>query len=390
MKTSEPPAPNRRTLFLLSAGHFMNDAYPGYLAPLLPLLIQKLGFSLTLAGALVSIQAIATSLMQPLFGWISDHLRRPILVIAGPLLTALFFSMIGLTTSWLQTAGVIVLGGLGTAAFHPQAASLAGRVSGQHKGLGMSIFVTAGSAGHALGPIFILSVVTWLGLGYSWLTVFAGAAVAALLWRLLPATLTPAQSLPVQVPAARRGGRKELLIVIWLIVFIRAFVIDGFMAFNPLYLHQKQFSVMLAGAANTIFELSGATGTLLGGPISDRFGRKNMVLFSLVAPIPFFWLFLHTQSVGALVYLALAGFILFSSVPVTIIMAQELFPNRSGAVSSLTMGFAWGVAGLLVTPFGALSDKIGLSQSLQWLMVLLPIALSLVLWLPNKKMDRHE
>jgi MFS transporter, FSR family, fosmidomycin resistance protein len=385
MKSGKKPARISHPVALLSAGHFMNDAYPGYLAPLLPLLMAKVGFSLTLAGTLVSIQAIASSLMQPIFGMLSDRMRRPFLVIGGPLLTAIFFSSIGLANSYIQLVFIIILGGLGTAAFHPQAASLTGQYSGNRKGLGMSVFVTAGSVGHALGPMFILTVVTMLGLSFSWITVVWGVAIAVLLLRFLPATMPVAEPRAVVHHSSRSAGRKSLLVLIWLVVFLRAIVIDSFLAFNPTYLHQNQFSVMLAGAANTIFELSGSAGILLGGALSDRFGRKGFILFSLAGSIPFLWLFLNFQGATALVFLGLAGCILFSSVPVTIIMAQELFPNRSGAVSSLTMGFAWGMAGLLLTPIGAISESIGLGSAFKWIILVLPLAFIFATGLPDKK-----
>jgi len=197
----------------------------------------------------------------------------------------------------------------------------------------------------------------------------------------------PAASQPTHRLA---GGRKSLLLYIWFIVFLRAFVIDGFLAFNPLYLHQHSFSVMLAGAANTIFELGGAAGTLLGGPISDRFGRKTVIACSLAGPFPLLWLFLHTSGGLALLFLGLAGCVLYSSVPATILMAQELFPHRSGAVSSLTMGFAWGMAGLMLTPLGALTEMIGLGPALNKLILALPLAFILAAWLPNQKRPLHD
>jgi MFS transporter, FSR family, fosmidomycin resistance protein len=390
MKTLKKVFPINRPVALLSAGHFINDAYPGYLAPLLPLLMQKIGFSLTLAGTLVSIQAVASSLMQPLFGMLSDRLRRPWLVICGPLLTALFFSAIGLVSSWSHLALLIIFGGLGTAAFHPQAASLTGQYGGERKGLSMSTFVTAGSAGHSLGPLIILSVVTGLGLAYSWITVIWGAIISLLLWRFLPNFVPVRTQQTAKQHNYRLGGRKSLLVLIWLVVFFRAFVIDGFLAFNPLYLHQHHFSVMLAGSANTIFELSGSAGTLLGGHFSDRLGHKKIIVLSFLGSAPLLWLFLHTQGVIALLFLGLAGFFLYCSVPVTILMAQELFPNRSGAVSSLTMGFAWGMAGLLLTPFGAVSDKIGLGAAFHGLLYILPASLLVAACLPGKNENKNQ
>jgi MFS transporter, FSR family, fosmidomycin resistance protein len=371
-----------RAIIMLSAGHFMNDGYPGFVAPLLPLLMGKIGFSLTLAGTLVSIQAVSTSLTQPVFGLISDRLRRPLLVILGPLCTAIFFSSIGLVQSYSLLATIIILGGLGTAAFHPQAASLTSQYSGGKKGLPMAVFVTAGNAGHGLGPIFILSVVTFWGLHNSWVLVIWGILISFLLWRFLPKSLPQKKPVEHTFELAQTGNRKSALLLIWLLVFMRAFVIDCYLAFNPIFLHEKQFSVLLAGAANTVFELCGASGTLLGGPLSDRFGRKKIILFSFLLPLPFILLFLSTAGTLALLFLAVAGFILFSSVPVTIIMAQELYPHRSGAVSSLTMGFAWGIAGLLITPFAAWSDHIGLQTALTHLAMVLPVAVLLTAKLP--------
>jgi FSR family fosmidomycin resistance protein-like MFS transporter len=259
---------------------------------------------------------------------------------------------------------------------------LTGRYSGSKKGLPMAVFATAGSAGHGLGPIFILSVVTFIGLQNSWVMVIWGMLISYLLWRYLPTTMPPKKEAERTLHHIHLGKRKSALLLIWLLVFMRAFVIDAFLAFNPIFLHQKQFSVLLAGAANTVFELSGAAGTLLGGPLSDHFGRKKIILFSFLGPLPFLLLFISSNGVTALLFLAASGFILFSSVPVTIIMAQELFPHRSGAVSSLTMGFAWGIAGLLITPFAAWSDHIGLQTTLTYLATVPPLAFLLAVILP--------
>ncbi|HNW59637.1 MAG TPA: MFS transporter [bacterium] len=373
--TSDNPADraarpqNRRTILLLSLGHFANDAYPGFLAPLQPLLMQQAHYSLTLAGVLTSIASISGSIMQPLFGLWSDRMRRPWLVICGPLVTALLFGTIGWWHSWYALAAIVLLGGLGTAAFHPQAAAISGKAGQRRSGLAMSLFVTGGNAGHAMGPLIILSVVALWGLRYSMVTAVLGVAVALLLWKQLPRTITPGESdgkrhVPWSKQERRRLGS---LALIWLVVVLRSFIVSGFMTFCPIYLTGKGYSLLMAGSANTLFEISGAFGSILGGALSDRIGRKEVIVLSMAGAFPAFWLFLHGGSLLAPIMLAIAGFFIYSSISVNIVMGQALFPRQAGTISSLMMGMGWGIGGLAVTPLGALAEKYGVSSALNGL-----------------------
>src|SRR5438552_7694722 len=139
-------------LALLSFGHFTIDAYSSFLSPLLPLVIHKLHLSLTQVGALVALSSLSSSLSQPLFGWCSDRLRRPWFVAFGPLCAAVFLSSVGAAPSFTALVALLMLGGLGAASFHPQAAVLAGAISSS-RALSMSFFVSAGTFGFALGPL---------------------------------------------------------------------------------------------------------------------------------------------------------------------------------------------------------------------------------------------
>ncbi|MBN2355738.1 MFS transporter [candidate division KSB1 bacterium] len=380
----------KRNILLLALGHFTNDTYPGFLAPLQPLLMSRIGYGLTLAGLLTSIQAIATSITQPIFGHLSDRMKRPYLVVFGPLITAVFAGSIGLWHHYLPLTLIILISGLGTAAFHPQAAVLTGQNSGRRRGLSMSIFVTGGNAGHALGPVIILAVVSLMGLEYSYITIGYGVAVSWILWRFLPRSL-PNTSPPAGSPRFHpvRSGHGYALFLLWWVVFIRAFIISGFLTFGPIYLHDKQFSLVVAGVANTIFEIAGSLGAMLGGTLSDLMGRKSVILLSLILALPFFLAYLYSDGYISLFFLALAGFFLYSSISVNIIMAQELFPQRSGTVSSLMMGFAWGVGGLCVTPLGAIAEKIGVPGALHGLSYLTLIAFAAAWFIPDKK-SRQE
>jgi len=386
-RSATEPMQTRRVV-LLSLGHFANDTYHGFLAPLLPMLKAEIGFSLTLAALLTSIQAIFNSLSQPLFGHLADKMRNPAMAALGPLITALFLGTIGLWNSYAGLALILILAGLGTAAFHPQAAVLAARASGRSSATGMSIFVTGGSAGHALGPLIILPIVTGLGLEYSPITIIYGALVSVVLLRSLPRLeRAPVHHVEPDLLSGLPKGRHRSLLVLWAVVTLRAFLIVALITFIPIFLHQRNTSLFLSGSAITVFEISGAAGAFCGGYLSDRFGRKLLILISFSASLPFLWLFLSLSGVLAFVSLALGGLILYSTIPVVIVMAQELFPNRANTVSSLMMGVAWGVGGLLVTPFGALADHVGVGPALNALLVVCPVAVfaSLLLTEPRKE-----
>jgi FSR family fosmidomycin resistance protein-like MFS transporter len=371
---------------LLTAGHFINDSYNGFVAPLLPLLMVKLGFSLTLAGLLASIQAVSTSLSQPLFGHLADKVRKPFFVYLGPLLTSLFLSSIGLCSSYGMLIVAVLFAGIGTAAFHPQAAATAGTLSGPRRGLGMSIFVTGGNAGHSLGPVIILPIVAYFGLERTFVAVLPGLIISYLLFRSgsqLPLEHNPNTQHSISTQKIRRLWALVLLLII---VIVRAFVICGFSTFIPIFLQNQGFPLMLAGIAITVFQFSGAIGSLFGGGLSDRFGHKPVLIASIVLAVPMLFLFLSTNGYFALGFLALAGLFSFSSIPVNIIMAQELFPSRSSTVSSLIIGVGWGIGGLLVTPLGALADKIGIGYSLYLLTLVCLLGVAAIIPLPKTEL----
>jgi FSR family fosmidomycin resistance protein-like MFS transporter len=366
---------------LLAMGHFINDSYQGFITPLLPLLMTKLDFGLALAGLVTSIASVSTSLIQPLFGHLADRSTTPYFIVAGPLVTALFLGSIGWVDSYGMLIIIVVVAGLGTAAFHPQAAALVGGFSENRRGLGMSIFVTGGSAGHSIGPLIIIPVVTTLGLEYSLITIIPGVLVSILLFKFVPTTVTADLELNLERIKPRRHS---LLLLLLTIVILRSFIIVGYSTYVPIYLNNNGFSLLLAGAALTVFELSGAIGAIIGGPLSDKMGVKSVVLWSLVLALPLLWLFLHSTGIIALLFLGVAGFMLFSAIPVSIILAQHFFPRQKSTVSSLMMGFAWGIGGLLVTPLGILAEKTSLETALLVLTGFGVIAVIAAFLLPNR------
>lgn len=375
---------------VLSLGHLVNDMYVGFLPALLPLLILRTGISLTAAAALSSMLSVFTSMAQPVFGHTADRMRRPYLSAFGPLLTAVFFSMIGFADSYGALMVCIVCAGIGTAAFHPQSASLAGRSSGRQSGLGMSLFVTGGNIGYYLGPVVIMSIVTLLGLKYSYIAILPGVIITFFLIRLLPHLPQTVRQQTAQNPIHLIPHQWRTFILLFFISVCRSFVVSGFNTFIPIYLQQRQYAPMMYAAGLTIFGLPGAAGSLLGGSLSDRFGRKTVLFVSVAGALPFLYLFLKLHGIPALICLGIGGFFILSSIPVVIIMAQELLPGRINTASSLVMGLSWGIGGTLVTPLGVVADRFGLSTALTLLITFGFIVCILVFFLPETKRISHE
>jgi len=365
---------------LLSAGHLVNDSYNGFLAPILPLLMHKYNLSLTLTASLATILAVTSSLMQPLQGYLADKWSHRWLVAIGPLLTAIFMSFIGIAPNFWVLAIFLLLSGVGTSTFHPPAATMVARCSGGKRGLGMSIFVTSGSLGVALGPVIILAVVKFWGLNFSVLTIFPGLIIALLLFLYAPALPRPVVfSKQVRSPLVFSTSNWIFILLLTFIAILRAITFVGFCNFSPLFLTQQGLSTELAGLSVTFMLVFGGLGAFLGGIISDFMGRRRLLFFSLLLAIPSALGYIYFSGFMRFVGLALAGFCLSASLPVTIIMAQELVPQRSSTVSSLMMGFCWGIAGFMLTPLGALADRMGLENVL-WGLSWVPLLALFLLW----------
>jgi FSR family fosmidomycin resistance protein-like MFS transporter len=369
-------------LALLALAHFTSDAYSSFFSPLLPLLVTKLHLSLTMVGSLVALASVSSSFGQPLYGYLSDRLHRPYFVAFGPLVAALFMSSIGLAPSFGALVALLMLGGMGVAAFHPQAAVLAGEVSSR-RAMAMSLFVSGGTLGFAVGPIFAVSVVGALGLERTWLAAIPGVLVAVLLlaWFLR----VPAH---VRHPGAKPSLRELKphtvpLTLLYCCVVCRSAASYGFMTFLPIYLHRHGFTLGAGGAVLTAYLAAGALGGFLGGWLAERWGGRRVVVASFIGAMPLYAGFLFLPGAAGLCSLVAGSLVLQSSLPVNVVLGQELSPRHSSTISSLLMGAAWGVGAMLISPVGALADARGLDVALRTLSLVLPAGLACALALPR-------
>ncbi|MEY4374306.1 MAG: hypothetical protein RL760_472 [Candidatus Eisenbacteria bacterium] len=362
------PAPSRpsflnRRLVVLAAGHFTIDAYSSFFLPLLPLLVQRLGLNYAMVGGLTALASLSSSFSQPLFGVLADRLRRPWFVVAGPLLAALFMSAIGWSANYAMLVGLLIMGGFGVAMFHPQTAKLAGASSPQ-RGLAMSFWVTGGTLGWALGPAFATATVNRFGLDHTWVAVFPGLVMCACLafWfsRLAPSGTVRRQDAPISElrPVLRP------LAMLYFTVVCRSAVSSGFATFLPLWVHAHGGTVTQGGLLTTVYLTFGALGGFTGGWLADRFGGRRVVRASFLLAIPFYVLFFVLHGTPSVVALLVGYTLMQASLPVNVVLGQELSPRHAGIISSLLMGAAWGLGALLIYPIGAFADRLGLDHAL--------------------------
>ncbi|KGK89695.1 MFS transporter [Desulfosporosinus sp. HMP52] len=381
------------TIGILSLAHMLNDMYSNYLPQMLPFLVAATALNATKAAILVSAFTISSSFIQPVFGYFLDRQGKRWLVHVGTLWMAIMLSLTGLVNNYLLLVLLASLAGLGTAAFHPQASTMITVVSGDRKAVLLSTFIAFGNIGFALSPLILVPLFQNYGLSATIYTIIPGIIVALLLYFFAPTNhvlrggTTPPTLAEVWLSLLK--ARKELL-AITSVIAIRALAYTGLLTILPLYFHEQHLSSITSSHLVFIMLFAGAIGGILGGYISDRFGRKPLTIGSLVLATPCFYGFLYTNGTLSVVLLALAGACLLSSFSVTVVAAQEAIPNNKSLAAGLTMGFAGGVGGLLVIPIGRIGDLYGLSTSISILFLLPLLAGLTALFMRNRPAAKSQ
>jgi FSR family fosmidomycin resistance protein-like MFS transporter len=372
-----------RTVLLLAATHFIVDGYGNIFAPLLPLLIPQLNLSLAAAGTLQMLFQLAASVSQLGFGYVADRWRPRVLLLAGPLIGVGVLPLIGLTTNVWTVAAVLVLGGLGGAAFHPPAAALVHRYAGSRQGLSMSFHITSGNLGQAVAPLLFAPYVQIFGLrGTPWLMIPALALLAtALLPRMPPVERLHDEPQPRGFGALRPYAKP--LSLLYFIVVLRTLTAISFSTFVPVMLTRRGMTIAEAGAASSIFLVAVGAGGFAGGPVADRYGARRLIMLSLVASVPFLALAPLLSGWTLVAVLGIGGFLLQSTLPVNVTFAQRIAPISAATVSSLMMGFAWGTGGLSAPFVGMIADRIGIEHTLTAMAFMPLIGALLALPLPS-------
>ncbi|SHO44509.1 MFS transporter [Desulfopila aestuarii] len=360
-KQSKPEFDTERVV-LLSICHFIHDIYSSFLAPLLPFLIEKFALSLTQAGFLSTVMQIP-ALMNPYIGKLADRISVRYFIIMAPALTAVPMSLLGVAPSYGILLILLFLTGISVSLFHVPAPVLVYRVAGNRTGRAMSFYMTGGELARTLGPLTIISAISLLGFEGFYPVMIVGIIATIVMYfkfKEMPVTLKPKEKTSIRKTWREMRG---LLLPLSAIVVVRGFMHACLTAFLPLYIMQQSGNVWLAGIALSIFEGAGVVGILTVGGLSDRFGRKRLLMFCLVVAPCALLLFTVTSGWFQLGILLVTGFSLLSTTPVMLAMIQEYSEDGSSAANGIFMMISFLARSAVVVLVGFVADMLGLEKT---------------------------
>jgi MFS transporter, FSR family, fosmidomycin resistance protein len=365
-----------KILFIIALCHLLNDAIQAVVPAMFPILEKSMGLSFTQLGIIAFSLNMVSSVMQPMIGLFTDKKPFPFALPIG--LSFTFIGVLGIGFApgfgWIVFAVIFI--GLGSAVFHPEGSRVAHMAAGNRRGLAQSIYQVGGNSGQALAPLITALVLVPLGqAGASWFSIVAALAVLLLIYiaKWYKKSLTTTERSLKKNATALQGGInhakkiKKALVLILLLIFARSWYISGMTNFYTFYtMHKYSLSIKESQLFLFSFLVMGAIGTFFGGPLSDRFGKKRIITFSMLATVPLAILIPFMPISIAFILLTLAGFIIMTSFSVTVVYAQELIPGKIGMMSGLTVGLAFGMGAIGSVGLGYIADVIGLPAMISY------------------------
>ena len=379
-----------RQLLTLMIGHLTVDSYVGVIPILFPVLIGRFQLSLATVGLVSLGYSGMAAVSQPLFGVLADRFGTRFTGIAL-CWTALTFALVGFVTSFPLLVALACASGLGSGAFHPMGAlDVRALLPAWRRSFGMSIYVTAGTVGVAVGPLVGILLFGAFGIHGTGLLVIPGVITGGyLLWRMRGNV----QGIVGSVRGHASAGRVPVfaLAVVIGVMMSRSWTVNVFQAFTPTWYEQLGYGPAFYGPLATTLVLASAVGTVGCGTLADRYGRRTVILATLVLSVPAILLFTMFPGPWAFASGALIGLLAASTAPLMLLMAQQLMAARAGLASGLVMGLGF-VTGAIGIPInGAIADAIGLQRSLMTHVVLVILTIAIAWFLPREsEMERHS
>ena len=373
-------------LFLLSFGHLCTDIVQGALPALLPYLKDKFSLSYTVTGTLLLAAHLTSSVIQPLFGYVTDRKPFPILLALGCLVSGAGIALVPFSPSFAWLIAFVMFTGLGTAAFHPEGFKATACIASVKRATGMSLFSVGGNLGFSIGAPAAIFLVSRYGLHGAAGLLVPAALAGALFLPALPHIRRRIEEVSEKpAPIGRNGVEHPVYAVslIVLIVVFRSWTQLGLATYIP-FLYRAELSNNPDFVATLLFLFLGAgtIGTLAGGPLADRIGHRKMLFYSMALQVPLIHLFLISKGWLVFALAAAVGATIVSTFSVTIVMAQELFPRRMATASGTIAGFAIGTGGIGVTLLGVVADRYGVPAATHLINILPAVGALLALGLP--------
>jgi len=349
----------------VSITHMIHDIYSSFLAPILPLLIDKLNLSISLAGSLSVIQRIP-SILNPLVGILAENIKVRYFVIVAPAITTLVMSLLGVASSYGILAIFLFVAGLSSVFFHVPGPVMIKHLSGRKLGKGMSFFMAGGETARTLGPLIIVAAVTQWGLEGSYKLIPFGVFASLIMYFRL-------RNIDLRQDFKQKKVRINYLAIfrkfihtytiLGAIIFFRGAMRAALTLYLSVYLTQKGHTLWFAGISLSTLQLAGVFGTLTSGTLSDRVGRRPaMLIITIVTPLLMFF-FLHASGFLLFIVLILTGFFLVSPTPVFLAIIHELDTKHLPFVNSIFMTISFLLNSLMLLMVGILGDHWGLDKT---------------------------
>ncbi len=371
-------------ILALAVAHFVHDVYSSFLAPLLPLLIEKLSMSLTQAGFLSTVMQIP-ALLNPYIGVLADRISVRYFVILAPAMTAVPMSLIGMAPSYGVLLILLFITGISVSVFHVPAPVMVADLSAARKGRGMSFFMTGGELARSVGPLAAVAAVALFGLEDFYPVMLFG--LLSSIWLYFKLRRVPVR----QVSSNRKlsiletwRSLRHVLMPLTVILVARGFMHASLTAFLPTFIKMETGNLWLAGMALTLFEVAGVAGVLTAGSSSDWFGRRKTLLISLLGAPLFLFLFTLTGGWLRLAALLVVGFTLLSTTPVMLALVQENSRHSPAAANGLFMMISFMARSAVVVVVGFIADRIGLNATYLISAAMGLLGIPFVLMLPRK------
>lgn len=373
---------DRKGMAALSSGHLATDLAQGALAALLPFLVTRFDLTYAMAAALVLAATLSSSVVQPLFGAVSDARGGFWLLPAGVAISGVGMALAAVAPSYWLVALCVLVSGLGVAAYHPEGSKFASYVSGRRRASGMAFFSIGGNIGFALGPLVASSAVIAFGLDGGLVLALPGLLVAGMLVAARAHLRSFAPSVEGRSEAREAPGQPRALTLLIGVIALRSVAHMGLFTFVPLWEVARGRGEAYGTRLLALFLLAGAVGTLAGGPLADRFGRRPVLRWSFVAAAPLILVYVMVGGLVGEIALVLSGAAVIGTFGVSLVMSQEYMPGRVGMASGLSIGFAIGVGGIAAVLLGAVADVVGLESALLGTVAAPVVAFALCYLLP--------
>ena len=377
-------------LFSIAFAHLINDLLQAVIPAAYPILKENFNLTFTQIGLITLAYQLAASLLQPLVGLYTDKKPKPYSQIFGMVFTSLGIVCLSYASGFSMIIVSVVLVGIGSSIFHPEASRISFLASGGRRGLAQSIFQLGGNAGTALGPLLVALIVVPNAQHY--IIWFLAAAIIGLvvlsriaLWYQNHLNLRSTKKAVIDLPNISQNKIILSVLILMVLIFSKFFYMASMSSYFTFYLMEKfNLSVQDSQFYLVLFLASCAIGTLIGGPLGDKFGRKYVIWFSVLGAAPFTLLLPHVDLFWTAVLSVLIGTIISSAFPAILVYAQELLPKKLGMVSGLFYGFAFGMGGLGSALLGNLADHTSITY-VYYLCAYLPLIGIVALFLPNLK-----